>query len=90
MWPVPFRGGDLNISFATGSLGGSPLETDVAVYDVAGRLVRQIASGRFGSDVQVATWDGRDRTGKLVPSGVYFVRVTNGLVSDTKKFAVVR
>jgi hypothetical protein len=52
-----------------GALG--PLE----VIDPAGRVVWS-QSGRAGSSGElVVTWDGRDRTGRAVGSGVYFARV---------------
>jgi hypothetical protein len=43
---------------------------NVAVYDVAGRML----AGLDGSAGEV-TWDGRDAQGRPAPSGVYFARV---------------
>lgn len=42
----------------------------VAIYDVAGRLVRKMAAG--GADLE---WDGRDNWGQQLAPGVYFVRL---------------
>lgn len=54
-----------------------PVESVVAaeVYDVAGRKLRTIGSGRFPAGAHSMQWDGRDDTGKTVSSGVYFVRL---------------
>lgn len=46
------------------------------VHDAAGRLVRTVAAGR--DTAGVAEWDGRDRTGRPAPAGVYFVRLASG------------
>jgi M6 family metalloprotease-like protein len=47
----------------------------VVVYDVAGRTVRVLdASAELGSEGRVATWDGRDESGRPLSSGVYFFR----------------
>lgn len=47
----------------------------IAVYDLSGRLVRRLAQGFRASGPQSVAWDGRDRTGRRVASGVYQVRV---------------
>jgi hypothetical protein len=54
-----------------------PVESVVAaaVYDVAGRKLRTIGTGRFPAGVHSMSWDGRDDAGKTVSSGVYFVRL---------------
>jgi hypothetical protein len=44
-------------------------KTTLAVYDATGRLVRELIAVNG-----TATWDGRDRTGRILPAGAYFVR----------------
>ena len=44
---------------------------EVTVFDVNGREVAHETS-ELGS---VITWDGRDRDGRVVPSGVYVVKI---------------
>jgi hypothetical protein len=90
IYPVPFQGGELTIEFATSVVGGHVLETEVAIYDVAGHKVRTVMTGRFTSPVQKATWDGRDSSGNELASGIYFVRVTTGPVKHMKKLVIVR
>jgi len=79
----------LTISFAPSGLG-QPLFTEVAVYDVAGRLVRNVARGFYGTTARTVVWDGRDARGALVPSGVYFIKTTNAISQQSRKFVVVR
>ena len=49
---------------------------DIRLYDVSGRLVRalRLTPGLRGT----ARWDGRDECGRLVPTGLYFARLTGG------------
>ncbi|MCK4680568.1 proprotein convertase P-domain-containing protein, partial [bacterium] len=56
---------------------GSPTESRVhlAVYNVAGRLVRTLVDGEVGPGYHSAVWDGRDNNGVSVGSGVYFCRM---------------
>lgn len=58
---------------------------DVAVYNLAGRRVRQLRLGQLPAGQQQLLWDGRDESGRAVGSGVYFVRVrAPGFVSGAK------
>jgi hypothetical protein len=44
------------------------------LFDVGGRLVRTLASGRAEAGVHRVRWDGHDDAGRTVGAGVYFVR----------------
>jgi flagellar hook assembly protein FlgD len=46
--------------------------TELAVYDVSGRLVRQLVQSHLPAGSHVAMWDGTDRDGRRVSNGVYF------------------
>lgn len=48
---------------------------DIAVYDVRSEFVKQIFLGyRASGPLRRASWDGTDRNGNSVPSGMYFMR----------------
>jgi hypothetical protein len=90
-WPLPYRGGNLTISFATfGGLGGGLGSAEVSVFDVSGRLVRKIARGSYGAGYQVVRWDGKDEHGRRVSSGIYFLRAKSAGEERTFKLAVAR
>jgi hypothetical protein len=76
--PNPFR------SHVQLSLSGAAAdEVDrLAVYDSAGRLVRDLADN--------LVWDGRDRDGRLQAPGVYYIRNTTGNHSVSKEIILVR
>lgn len=65
-------------------------EVTVGVFDVAGRLVRNLGTHRFTGGWEIS-WDGRDSRGIPVPSGMYFAsaRADRGL-NDVAKFVVVK
>lgn len=46
----------------------------VRIFDVAGRLLRTLASENLGAGPHRIDWDGRDDLGRQVSSGIYFVR----------------
>jgi hypothetical protein len=77
-WPLPYRSGDLNITFTTfGGRGGGMGPAEVSVFDLNGRLVRNLVRGDYEAGLQATAWDGRDSSGRPVSSGVYFLRATS-------------
>jgi hypothetical protein len=46
------------------------------VYDAAGRLLRSIPARLWADEENEALWNGRDSSGRRVPPGTYFFRVT--------------
>jgi flagellar hook capping protein FlgD len=65
-------------------------DVTLAVYDVSGRLVRMLASGRQDVGSHSITWDGRDNSGHTVSSGVYFYRLDAGKFSQTRKMVMLK
>jgi len=62
----------VSLEFSLGRAGSVQLD----VWDVRGRLVRNLVNTRVDEGLHRITWDGRDRAGAAVASGVYFVRLT--------------
>lgn len=56
---------------------GLPAEARVefSVFDSRGRSVQLVEKGVLPAGVHFAIWNGRDRTGTLAPSGVYYYRL---------------
>lgn len=69
-----------------------PQETDVrlALYDVTGRRVRQLASGTRPAGEHVMTWDLLDEGGAAVGAGLFFARLEAGGRILTRKLATLR
>jgi subtilisin family serine protease len=60
------------------------------LYDVQGRLVRQLVDGVRPAGANEAQWDGRDQQGRAVASGTYFARLQSGSASSVKSMVLVR
>lgn len=83
--PNPFAGTtELEIGLPSAS------NVEISVYDVAGRRVRAQALLRQPAGWQHITFDGRGDAGQLLPSGVYFCRVTTGAATFTRKMVIAR
>jgi subtilisin family serine protease len=50
-------------------------EVSVVIYDIQGRLVARLISGKQTAGEYTVRWDGRDSAGKRVASGVYLYRL---------------
>jgi hypothetical protein len=68
----------------------APGDVRLLVYDVNGRLVRRLVVGEKRAGVHTAVWNARDDAGGRVTSGVYFVRLEYGAVTDTRKIVLLK
>ncbi len=63
------------------------------IWDATGRLLRReeraapVASGSGGLEV---TWDGRDQSGRSVPSGTYYCRIHDGSRTIDRRMTIIR
>jgi hypothetical protein len=58
------------------------------VYDLRGRHLRTLAAS--GAPTGQRIWDGRDGTGRAVPSGVYELRLQAGTRTASRRVTLVR
>jgi hypothetical protein len=68
----------------------SASDVTLAIFDVRGKLVRTLVSGRKTPNNYRVTWDGTDNRNVSVASGVYFYRLTTGEFAATKKMVLLR
>ena len=91
LWPVapnPFNP-RTTIGFTLVRTG----RVELAVYDLAGRLVRRLLDERLeaGAHARAAAWDGRDGQGRELPSGTYVLRLAgDGVPAVTRKVTLLR
>ena len=64
--------------------------TRLAIYNCAGCLVNTLSDGYCKSGAHRYIWDTRDSSGKLTPSGVYFIRLEAGTDRAIRKILLVR
>ena len=63
---------------------------DISVFDLNGRLISNIYSNNQLPGVYTYTWSGKDKTGQLVSSGVYFIQVKSGSNLHNQKVAFMK
>jgi hypothetical protein len=83
--PNPFRG-TTRLRFGLAQAGSVELD----LFDVRGRHVRRLSSGRLGAGFHIVTWDGRDALGQRVSSGVFFARLTTASGTLTSRIVLLR
>ena len=62
----------------------------LSIVDVAGREVVQLLNERRGAGSHTLTWEGMDKAGRRVPSGIYFARIQAGEKVEAKKLVLTK
>jgi hypothetical protein len=62
----------------------------LAIYDLAGRLVKVLVEGERAAGSYEAVWDGRDTSGHSAPSGSYLARLVAGGKVEGVRLSLVR
>ncbi len=87
--PNPFNPATTLAFDVPGKAGGArPVTLDI--IDVSGRLVRRLLDGPVETGSHALVWDGRQSSGGMSPSGVYFARIAIGSFTATQKLTLVR
>jgi hypothetical protein len=82
--PNPSRG-SLRIRF----VAGEPGVIELALIDVAGRLVHERSVRVEASGPGQLDWNFASEVGRHVPPGVYYCRVGNGTDGVTRRFVLI-
>ena len=65
-------------------------QVHLSIYDAAGRLLNTLVDQPQESGYYSVRWNGIDKLGNKVPSGIYFYRIETEDYTATKKMVVVR
>jgi len=66
-------------------------QVDLGVYDARGRRIASLSAREsLSPGTHEFTWDGRDRDGQAVASGLYFVRAVTSERTDVRKIVLTR
>lgn len=61
------------------------------IYNLRGQKVRSLADSAVGSGEQMLVWDGRDDDGKLLGSGIYFLKLRlDGKVTAVRRLVLAK
>jgi hypothetical protein len=64
--------------------------TRLSVYDVRGRLVKDLVSGHMTAGRHSVVWMGKDSGGRQVASGVYYYKIESGKFTETRRMTLVK
>ncbi len=84
-YPNPFNP-QTKVSFVLERAG----HANVRVYDVQGRLVKELVAGDLPAGPGSVIWDGTDTAGQHASSGVYFVQVVSGSKTADHKMVLLK
>jgi hypothetical protein len=65
-------------------------DVELAVFDLAGRMVSRLAMGRFAAGEHVVQWAGTDEAGRPLPSGTYLYRLRTADAQQVRRLALIR
>jgi hypothetical protein len=89
-WPLPYRGGNLDISFRIDGAVVAGVPVDIEVLDIAGRHLHTLANGVFTPGIHHVQWNGSATGVGSLPNGMYFLRRSSPAGNETVKFVVIR
>jgi hypothetical protein len=69
---------------------GHPVLTTLKIYNILGKEVRALINTRQGRGNYQVSWDGKDKSGKEVSSGIYFYQLRAGDYRQTKKLVLIK
>jgi len=60
------------------------------VFDLSGSIINVLVRGNQAAGTYTTSWDGKNRGGRPVARGIYFVRVVGPDFDEIRKVLVVR
>lgn len=63
---------------------------EIKVYNILGQVVRTLIDQEQGSGIYQLLWDGKDRSGRNVSTGIYFYQIRAGSYVQTKKMILAK
>lgn len=85
IYPNPFKE-NINISINKNKAGSINLK----IYNMKGQLVKTIYQGRTNGGNQNYQWDGKDNNGRISPSGIYLVKLSDNNNSISHKLILMK
>jgi len=84
-YPNPFNP-TTKIDFALPRSGYATLE----IFNVVGQRIRVLVEGELSAGPHSVVWDGRESSGRVVGSGIYFYRLKSQNFSDIKRMVLLK
>ncbi|MEA2104823.1 MAG: T9SS type A sorting domain-containing protein [Candidatus Cloacimonadota bacterium] len=87
-FPNPFNPHHSNTTISFGL--PFSVKVEIAVYNIKGEKVKELVAEQFDPGYHILAWNGRDERNNLLPSGVYFYKMSADEYSKTKKMILLR
>ena len=62
----------------------------VSIFDVTGRLINTLVNNKLEAGLYSIEWNGKDQNGRMLPTGVYIMKVVSGKNNHNQKIAFVK
>jgi hypothetical protein len=66
------------------------IDVRIQVYDLLGRRLRTLVSAKQNAGAKLASWDGRDEYGAVLPAGMYVYRLETPVGTISRILTIVR
>lgn len=63
---------------------------NISIFNILGQRVATILDGEMGAGAHVVMWNGRNQNGEVLPSGVYFYKLSTENFSAVKKMLLLK
>lgn len=67
-----------------------PSQTRLSIYDLHGKFVKELIRDHLDAGLHSIRWDGTDRRGRTVGSGIYFYKLTAGDLTEMKRMIILK
>jgi hypothetical protein len=88
-YPNPFNP-QTSIRFSVPGSLGDAASVSLRVYDMRGRLVTELIDRDLPPGEHTVIWEGEDRSGRPLPSGIYFSKLTCGKSTSIRKMLLIK
>ncbi len=88
-YPNPFNN-STQIEFDIPQLTEGTTQVRLDIYDINGKLIKNLVNKNLGSGTYQVRWNGRDNNGKTVSSGVYIYQLSSPQFYMSKKMLLVQ
>lgn len=88
-YPNPFNP-TTTIRFEIPAGSGSAVPAKIVVYNLLGQQVRVLVDEMLAPGVHTVQWNGEDRRGNRMPTGVYIYQLTAGDVKQTRRMLLLQ
>lgn len=84
-FPNPFNP-NTNIRYSLKTSG----KVNISIYNVKGQLIKTFTNEHLSPGFYQVSWDGRDLTGKPMPSGIYLYQMRSSKYNEIKKMILAK